>query len=48
MLKIEKEELLVKPKDFKPSSRILEIVGASNPGALRLKNGKIVLYVRIT
>lgn len=47
MLRIEKERLLLEPSDFKPSNKSMEVIGAFNPGALRLKNGKIVLYVRI-
>ena len=47
LLKVEKEELLLEPSNFKPSARNLEIVGVFNPGALRLKNGDIMLYVRV-
>ncbi len=47
MLKIEKESLLLSPSDFKPTSKKFEVIGVFNPAALRLKNGKIVLYVRV-
>lgn len=47
MLKVEKEELLLKPEQFKSSNNDLEIIGVFNPGALRLKNGDILLYVRV-
>ncbi|MBU2639896.1 MAG: hypothetical protein KKG75_04300, partial [Nanoarchaeota archaeon] len=47
MLKVEKEALLLRPRDFKPSHKNLEVIGAFNPGALRLKNGDIMLYVRV-
>ena len=44
---IEKEEVLLTPKDLKPSSNLFEIFGTFNPGAIRLKNGDILLYVRV-
>ncbi len=47
MLNVEKEGILLRPEDFKPSSKHFEVIGVFNPGATRLKNGKIVLYVRI-
>ncbi len=47
MLKIEKEILLLEPSDFKPANKKFEIIGVFNPASLRLKNGKIVLYVRV-
>ena len=47
MLKIEKEGLLLKKEQFKPSNKDFEVIGVFNPAALRLKNGKILLYVRV-
>jgi beta-1,2-mannobiose phosphorylase / 1,2-beta-oligomannan phosphorylase len=47
MLKINKEGLLLTKYQFKPSSDKFEVIGVFNPAALRLKNGKIVLYVRV-
>src|SRR3989344_4313805 len=47
MVRIEKEKLLLYPKDIKPSSRRFEVLGVLNPGALRLSDGRIVLYVRV-
>ncbi len=47
MVKIEKEKLLLYPRDIKPSSKRFEVLGVLNPGALRLSNGRIVLYVRV-
>ena len=42
-----KDRILLRPEDFKPSSDKFEILGVLNPGAARLKNGNIVLYVRV-
>ena len=47
MIPIKKEAVLVRPEDVKPSNKKLEVVGTFNPGAARLKNGNIVLYVRV-
>jgi predicted GH43/DUF377 family glycosyl hydrolase len=47
MLKIKREKVLVKPKDIKPSSPKLEVIGTLNPAAVRLPNGNICLYVRV-
>lgn len=47
MIKTKKEKLLIKPKDIKSSSKELEIIGTINPGAIRLPNGNIILYVRV-
>ena len=41
------DKLLVKPSQFKPSFKGWKIVGVLNPGAERLPDGKIVLYVRV-
>jgi len=43
----EKEKILLKPQDIKPSSKIFEVLGVLNPGAARLPDGRIVLYVRV-
>ncbi len=47
MIKIKKDKLLLTPEDFKPSSKDFEILGVLNPGAVRLKDGKVLLYVRV-
>lgn len=47
MIKITKEKILVKPKDLMPSSELTEIIGTTNPAAIRLPNGDIALYVRV-
>jgi predicted GH43/DUF377 family glycosyl hydrolase len=47
MVKVKKECVLIKPEDLKPSSSDFEIIGTFNPGAVRLANGDIILYVRI-
>lgn len=41
------DKLLLKPSDFKPYFRNWKINGIFNPGAIRQKDGKIVLYVRV-
>ena len=47
MVKVKKEKILIKPGDIAPSSSKLKVMGAFNPGAIRLPNGEIVLYARI-
>src|SRR3989344_8836120 len=47
MIPIEKEAVLVTPEDIKPTSKKFDVVGTFNPGAMRLPNGNIVLYVRV-
>ncbi len=47
MVKIRKERILLKPEDIKPSSKKFEVLGVLNPGAVRLKDGRILLYVRV-
>lgn len=47
MVNIKKEGILVTPEDFKASTKGYGVVGAFNPGVLRLKNGDILLYVRV-
>jgi len=47
MIKVKKEKLLITPKDIKSSSKDFEVIGTTNPGAMRLPNGNIVLYVRV-
>ena len=48
MVVVKKEGVLLTARDFKPSTRGFEVIGAFNPGVLKLKNGDILLYVRIT
>ena len=40
-------KLLLKPEDFTPSLKGMDVEGAFNPAAIRLPNKKIMLYVRI-
>ncbi|MBU3912652.1 MAG: hypothetical protein KKB21_01390 [Nanoarchaeota archaeon] len=47
MIKVKKEKVLITPKMIKPSLPGLEVLGTFNPGATRLPNGDIVLYVRV-
>ncbi len=47
MISIKKEAVLITPKDIKPTSKLLKVVGTFNPAAERLPNGDIVLYVRV-
>jgi len=47
VVRIRKFKVLIKPEDIKPSSSKFGVLGVLNPGAARLKNGKIVLYVRV-
>lgn len=47
MVKVKREKIILSPKKFRPSSKKFKILGVLNPGALRLKDGKIVLYVRV-
>ena len=47
MIKVKKENVLITPGMLKPSFPGLEILGTFNPGAARLPNGDIVLYVRV-
>lgn len=47
MVKVKKERVLIRPEDVKPSSPDFEILGTFNPGAVRLDNGDIMLYVRV-
>ena len=47
MIPIEKEAVLVTPDDIKPTSKHFNVVGTFNPGAMRLPNGDIVLYIRV-
>lgn len=47
MVKVEKESVLIKPGDVRPSSKELEVIGTFNPGAARLANGDIILYIRV-
>jgi len=47
MVKVKISKILVKPEDIKPSSKKFEVIGVLNPAAIRLKNRKILLYVRV-
>jgi predicted GH43/DUF377 family glycosyl hydrolase len=47
MTRVKKSKILLKPKDIKPSSNKFEVLGVFNPGAARLRDGNIILYVRI-
>jgi beta-1,2-mannobiose phosphorylase / 1,2-beta-oligomannan phosphorylase len=47
MVKVKKEQMLIKPSDINPSSKYFEIIGTLNPAAIRLPNGNILLYVRV-
>jgi len=47
MKKVKNEALILFPEQFKPSFSDWNIVGILNPGGIRLKSGKIVLYVRV-
>jgi predicted GH43/DUF377 family glycosyl hydrolase len=42
-----KDKVLVTPEDIKPSFKNWKVLGTFNPGAVRLKNNKIVLMVRV-
>lgn len=44
---MEKEALLITPNMIKPSSKELRVIGTINPAAIRRKDGKIILYVRV-
>jgi predicted GH43/DUF377 family glycosyl hydrolase len=41
------EKALLYPKNFIPSFKGIDVKGAFNPAAIRMPNGKIVLYVRV-
>ena len=47
MIPIKKEAVLVTPEDVKSSSSKFEVIGTFNPGAARMPNGDIALYVRV-
>jgi len=47
MIKIKKDLVLIRPRHTPPTSQKLEVIGTINPGAARLPNGDIVLYVRV-
>lgn len=46
-IKIRRDKLLVSPEDIKPSSKNFTILGVLNPGAVRMRDGNILLYVRV-
>ena len=41
-------KLLLKPEEFKPSFDKWKVVGILNPGVVRAKNKKIVMYIRVS
>jgi beta-1,2-mannobiose phosphorylase / 1,2-beta-oligomannan phosphorylase len=41
------DRLLLRPEDFEPSFKGWKIEGVLNPGAERMKDGRIILYVRV-
>jgi len=47
VVKIKRDELLLDPKSIKPTSSEFEVLGVLNPAAIRLRDGNILLYVRI-
>ena len=47
MIRLKKEKIIVRPRDLRPLSADFEIIGTTNPGAVRVSNGDIVLYVRV-
>lgn len=47
MIKVKEVKCLLKPDDFIPSSKQFRVIGTMNPGAVRMPNGEIILYVRI-
>lgn len=47
MIEAKKEAILLSPKDIKPSSSKFEVLGVINPAAIRLEDGKILMYVRV-
>ena len=40
-------KLLITPEMIKPSSKELEVIGTINPAAVRARDGKVILYVRV-
>lgn len=47
MVKIKKDKVLLRPNDLKPTSSKFEVLGVLNPAAVRLDDGRILLYVRV-
>jgi beta-1,2-mannobiose phosphorylase / 1,2-beta-oligomannan phosphorylase len=47
VIKIQKEEVLLTVKDFKPTSRKFMILGVLNPGVVRLPDGKVMMFARV-
>lgn len=47
MVKIRKQLILLKPGDIRPTSNKFEVLGVLNPAAVRLSDGRILLYVRV-
>ena len=42
-----KNKLLLVPGDFRPSFLDWQIQGVLNPGGIRMRNGQIMLFVRV-
>ena len=42
-----KANLLITPEMIKPSSKYLKVIGTINPAAVRSRDGKVVMYVRV-
>lgn len=47
MVKTIRDKIILRPNQIKPTSNLFKVIGVLNPGAARLKNKKIVLYVRV-
>ncbi|MFH1501111.1 MAG: hypothetical protein ABIE22_04175 [archaeon] len=47
MVKLKEDKVLFRPEDVKPTSDDFKVLGVFNPGAMRLKSGEVLLYVRI-
>jgi predicted GH43/DUF377 family glycosyl hydrolase len=46
-MNIKKERVLLRPSDLISSDKRLKIIGTLNPAAVRMDDGKILLYVRV-
>ncbi|MDO8508290.1 MAG: hypothetical protein Q7S27_01245 [Nanoarchaeota archaeon] len=47
MIEIKKEGIILKPSNIKPTSTEFQVIATINPGAIRLPNNDILLYVRV-
>jgi len=47
MVKVKEERTLINPGDLTPLSELTRIIGTTNPAAVRMPNGDIILYVRV-